>query len=228
MLQNIVALAPPGVAPFELGVLCEVFGIDRSDVGLPAFDFAVVSESAQPVETSVGFTISGLQGLERAAEADLVCVPASSSDREVSQAVIDLLRATVDRRGRVLSVCSGAFTLAAAGLLDGRPCTTHWYHVDELARRHPQARIICDVLYVDDDQVITSAGTAAGRCLSSPSCARNSGRLSKWHRPAHGRCHRTARADRHSSSTLRYLRRPPTLWHRCCCGSSNTSMRSTR
>lgn len=162
MLQNIVALAPPGVAPFELGVLCEVFGIDRSDVGLPAFDFAVVSESAQPVETSVGFTISGLQGLERAAEADLVCVPASSSDREVSQAVIDLLRATVDRGGRVLSVCSGAFTLAAAGLLDGRPCTTHWYHVDELAQRHPQARIICDVLYVDDDQVITSAGTAAG------------------------------------------------------------------
>jgi transcriptional regulator GlxA family with amidase domain len=162
MLQNVVALALPGVAPFELGVICEVFGIDRSEVGLPAFEFAVVSEGGRPVRSSAGFTVSPEHGLERAADADLVCVPASSSDRQVSPAVVELLRATVASGGRVLSVCSGAFTLAAAGLLDGRPCTTHWFHVDELSEKFPLAQVIPDVLYVDDGSVITSAGTAAG------------------------------------------------------------------
>jgi transcriptional regulator GlxA family with amidase domain len=162
VLQNIVALALPGLAPFELGVVCEVFGIDRSDVGLPGFDFAVVSEGGRPVRSSAGFLVSPEHGLERAVEADLVCVPASSSDHPVSPAVIDLLHGTVARGGRVLSVCSGAFTLAAAGLLDGRPCTTHWFHVDELSKRFPLANVIPDVLYVDDGSVITSAGTAAG------------------------------------------------------------------
>lgn len=162
MLQNVVALALPGVAPFELGVVCEVFGIDRSDVGLPAFDFAVVSEDGAPVQSSIGFTIAPTDGLERAAQADLVCVPASSTDRQVTPAVRELLQQTVARGGRVLSVCSGAFTLGDAGLLDGRPCTTHWFHVDELRDRFPMARVVPDVLYVDDDLVITSAGTAAG------------------------------------------------------------------
>jgi transcriptional regulator GlxA family with amidase domain len=161
MLQNIVAMAQPGVAPFELGVVCEVFGIDRSDVGLPDFDFAVISEGARPIRTSIGFEISGMQGLERAAEADLICVPASGG-QPASQAVIDVLRAAVARGSRVLSVCTGAFTLGEAGLLDGRPCTTHWFHVDELERRFPQAEVTCDVLYVDAGPVITSAGTAAG------------------------------------------------------------------
>jgi transcriptional regulator GlxA family with amidase domain len=162
MLQNVVALALPGVAPFELGVVCEVFGIDRSDVGLPAFDFAVVSEDGAPVQSSIGFTIAPTDGLERAARADLVCVPASSTDREVTPAIRELLQQTVARGGRVLSVCSGAFTLGAAGLLDDRPCTTHWFHVDELRQRFPKAHVVPDVLYVDDDLVITSAGTAAG------------------------------------------------------------------
>lgn len=162
MLQNVVALALPGVAPFELGVVCEVFGIDRSDVGLPRFDFDVVSEDAAPVQSSIGFTIGPSAGLDRAAEADLVCVPASLPELGVSPAIIDLLQQTVARGARVLSVCSGAFTLGAAGLLDGRPCTTHWFHTDELRERFPRAQVVPDVLYVDDDPVITSAGTAAG------------------------------------------------------------------
>jgi transcriptional regulator GlxA family with amidase domain len=162
MMQNVVALALPGIAPFELGVVCEVFGINRSDQGLPSFDFAVVSENALPVTTSVGFTISVEHDLDRAHVADLVCVPASPPDRQVSPAVIELLKSTVDRGGRVLSVCTGAFTLGAAGVLDDRPCTTHWFHAAELADRFPKARVECDVLYVDDDPVFTSAGTAAG------------------------------------------------------------------
>ena len=161
-MQNVVAIGLPGLAPFELGVICEVFGIDRSDVGLPSFDFAVVSEGARPVQTSVGFTVSVDHDLDRVAEADLVCVPASQTDRDVSPAVIKVLQETIERGGRVLSVCSGAFVLGAAGLLDGRPCTTHWFYVDELRRRFPLAKVVPDVLYVDDDPVITSAGTAAG------------------------------------------------------------------
>lgn len=161
MLQNIVALALPGVAPFELGVICEVFGIDRSDVGLPKFDFAVVAEGSDPIRTSIGFEIGGTEGLERAAEADLVCVPAAG-DIQASPAVLQLLRDAVDRGAKVLSVCTGAYILGQAGLLDGRPCTTHWFHVDELERRFPDAAITCDVLYVDAGSVITSAGTAAG------------------------------------------------------------------
>jgi transcriptional regulator GlxA family with amidase domain len=162
MLQNVAVLALPGVAPFELGVVCEVFGIDRSDVGLPAFDFAVVSEGALPVTSASGFTIAPEHGLERAAQADLVCVPAADTDRDVSPAVSELLHQTIARGGRIMSVCSGAFTLAAAGLLDDRPCTTHWFHVEEFQQRFPRARVIPDVLYVDDDPIITSAGSAAG------------------------------------------------------------------
>ena len=80
MMQNVVALALPGIAPFELGVVCEVFGINRSDQGLPSFDFAVVTEDAQPVTSSAGFTISVEHDLDRAYAADLVCVPASPPD----------------------------------------------------------------------------------------------------------------------------------------------------
>src|ERR1019366_6176805 len=76
--------------------------------------------------------------------------------------LLEALRAAVDRGARVLSICSGAFILGEAGLLDGRRCTTHWRHAAELARRFPQAKVDPDVLYVDDDPVITSAGTAAG------------------------------------------------------------------
>lgn len=162
MLKNVAVLALPGVAPFELGVVCEVFGIDRSASGLPVFDFAVVSEDAAPVRTSLGFLLSPEHGLERAAKADLVCVPASTTERDISEPVRDLLRETVDRGARLLSLCSGAFTLAAAGLLDDRPCTTHWYHVAEFRERFPRARAVSDVLYVDDDPIITSAGSAAG------------------------------------------------------------------
>jgi transcriptional regulator GlxA family with amidase domain len=162
MLQNVVALALPGVAPFELGVVCEVFGMDRSAQGLPTHDFAVVSEDAQPIESAGGFELVTRHGLDRAAAADLVCVPAAPRDADLSPAIIEMLQDTVARGSRVLSVCSGAFVLGAAGLLDGRPCTTHWFHADELAARFPLAKVECDVLYVDDDPVFTSAGTAAG------------------------------------------------------------------
>ncbi|MFE5111676.1 GlxA family transcriptional regulator [Streptomyces sp. NPDC056663] len=164
MLKNVAALLLDEVHPFELGVLCEVFGLDRSDEGLPVHDFAVVSAEGPVLRTHAGFTISTPHGLDRLEDADLVAVPAGSQfmDREYPEEVLDALRRAVDRGARVLSVCSGAYVLGAAGLLDGRRCTTHWRHAAELARRFPRAVVEPDVLYVDEGSVITSAGTAAG------------------------------------------------------------------
>jgi transcriptional regulator GlxA family with amidase domain len=169
MLKNVAVVVLNGFAPFELGVVCEVFGVDRTDDGLPAYDFAVVGGEPGPLRSSAGFTLQTAFGLERLAEADLVVMSAVSDERVdrsesmlFPQPLLDELRVTVARGGRVLSVCSGAFALGAAGLLDGRRCTTHWRHAKELARRHPAAMVNPAVLYVDEDPVITSAGTAAG------------------------------------------------------------------
>ncbi|OKJ77876.1 GlxA family transcriptional regulator [Streptomyces sp. CB02460] len=164
MLNNVAALMLDDVHPFELGVLCEVFGLDRSDEGLPVHDFAVVSGEGPQLRTHAGFTIHTPYGLDRLEEADLVAVPAGSrfGERAFPADVLTALRRAVERGARVLSVCSGAYLLGAAGLLDGRRCTTHWRHADDLARRFPEAAVEPDVLYVEDGPVTTSAGTAAG------------------------------------------------------------------
>ncbi|MFF9047969.1 GlxA family transcriptional regulator [Streptomyces parvulus] len=165
MLENVAAVLLDGVHPFELGVVCEVFGIDRSDEGLPVYDFAVVSAEGPSLRTHVGgLTVSTPYGLDRLEEADLITVPAGSDfvRREYPPALLDALRRAVDRGARVLSVCSGVFVLGAAGLLDGRRCAVHWHHAAELGRQYPRAAVEPDVLYVDEDPVITSAGTAAG------------------------------------------------------------------
>ena len=162
MLHNVVAVVYDGLAPFELGVLCEAWGVDRSDDGIANFDFAVCAPRPGRVSTTNGFCLDVEHGLDRADDADLVTVPAMALDRPVPAPVVEALRRAYDRGARLLSVCSGAFVLGQAGLLDDRDCTTHWRHADELARRFPQARVNPDVLYVDADPVITSAGSAAG------------------------------------------------------------------
>jgi transcriptional regulator GlxA family with amidase domain len=100
--------------------------------------------------------------LSRAAGADLVCVPAMPENGPVPEAVLDALRAAHDRGATIVSLCTGAFVLGEAGLLDGRSCTTHWRHSDDLATRFPLARVVPEVLYVEDGPILTSAGTAAG------------------------------------------------------------------
>ena len=161
VIRDVAVLVTDGVAPFELGVLCEVFGIDRSDDGLPVFDFAVCSPDGRPVSTSTGFGVVPQHGLERLASADLIAVPALPREA-VPESALQALRDVVARGGRVLSVCTGAFVLGDAGLLDGRRCTTHWRHSCELEDAFPDAKVDCDVLYVEDGPVLTSAGTAAG------------------------------------------------------------------
>jgi transcriptional regulator GlxA family with amidase domain len=178
VLRNVAVVLVNGFLPFEFGTICEVFGVDRTDDGLPSYDFAVVAGEPPPLRATLDFTISTARGLERLAAADLIALPAVGDDRlglHAGQALtgragspgfpetlLEALRRAVSRGAKVLSVCSGAFILGEAGLLDGRRCTTHWRHAAELARRYPEAKVDPDVLYVDDDPVITSAGTAAG------------------------------------------------------------------
>jgi transcriptional regulator GlxA family with amidase domain len=166
MLRNVAVVVLNGFSPFELGVVCEVFGVDRSDDGLPGYDFAVVAGERGPLRSDAGFTIHTAFGLDRLESADLVAVPACDNDRcragDFPAPLLAALRRVVERGGRVLSVCNGSFVLGAAGLLDGRRCTTHWRHARELAEMFPAAKVDPSVLYVDEGAVITSAGTAAG------------------------------------------------------------------
>ncbi len=160
-LTNVAVIAFDGVAPFELGILCEAFGIDRTEDGVPPIDFAVCAEDDRPLQTSMGFTMQAQHGLDRVAEADLVGIPAIK-EVEASPAVIAAIQAAYERGARLMSVCSGSFILGQAGLLDGRECTTHWMHTERLQAQFPLAKVIPEVLYVDAGQVVTGAGSAAG------------------------------------------------------------------
>lgn len=162
MIHDVAVLALEGSHAFEVGVFCEVFGIDRGEDGLPVYDFALVSAAAGAVPTRHGFEIRAPHGPERLSSADLVCVPAYDLRVRQPDRLAEELRTAVDRGACVLSICTGAFLLGEAGLLDGRRCTTHWRYTGELARRHPRAHVESDVLYVDENPIITGAGTAAG------------------------------------------------------------------
>ncbi len=161
MLKKVVALAIPGIAPFEFGVVCEVFGVDRTATGGPEFEFAIATAEPGAVRTNLGFDIVIENDLSVARDADLVAVPAHGTG-PTDERYLAVIRAAVDRGAWVLSVCSGAFALAEAGVLDGRSATTHWMYTDELARRYPGTNVDPDVLFVEDGTIVTSAGTAAG------------------------------------------------------------------
>jgi transcriptional regulator GlxA family with amidase domain len=160
-IRSVAIIAVPGVQPFELGVAWEGFGIDRTDDGVPSYECVVVSEK-KSVPTAAGYSLNVPHRLDHAAGADLVIVPAYEDRSASYDQVIGLLQDTVADGRKVMSVCSGAFLLGLAGLLDDRDCTTHWKHADELAAMFPEARVNPNVLFVCDGPVFTSAGTASG------------------------------------------------------------------
>jgi AraC family transcriptional regulator, transcriptional activator FtrA len=163
MLKRVAVAALDGVAPFELGVLCEVFGTDRTADGFPGYQFDLCSPGGAPVRTSSGFTLTPTADLAPLEQADLIAVPAHPMDRPIPPEVGAALRRGAERGAYVVSLCSGAFVLGEAGLLDGRRCTTHWRYAAELARRFPLAEVHpTNALYVEDGRILTSAGTAAG------------------------------------------------------------------
>jgi AraC family transcriptional regulator, transcriptional activator FtrA len=162
MLSTIAVLVLPPIAPFEFATITEVFGIDRTAEGLPPFELRVCGPVAgEPLGTTVGCEIVPAHGLDGLRGADLVAVSATRL-REYPEEVLDAVRDAAAAGSTILSVCSGSFVLGAAGLLDGRPCTAHWMNADEFRERYPRALLDPDVLFVDDGNIITSAGTAAG------------------------------------------------------------------
>ncbi len=162
MIRSVAVAVLDRVAPFELGVLCEVFGTDREADGFPRYDFALCSPDGQPVRTSTGFMIVPTADLAPLDEADLVAVPAHPLDSPTPPELGTALRRAIERGAYVMSVCSGAFVLGEAGLLDGRRCTTHWRYAGELAQRFPLAEVHPNALFIEDGPILTSAGTAAG------------------------------------------------------------------
>ena len=165
--RSIAVLGTQGLSAFELGVACEVFGTDRSDRGIPLWDFALCLPEPGPIRVRSGFTVDSPYGLDRVATADLVIVPNWPHLTErPPDAVLDALRAAVDRGSWVLGFCSGTFALAYAGLLDGRRATTHWNYAADFRALFPDVDLDRDVLYVAEGPVMTSAGTSAAIDLS--------------------------------------------------------------
>jgi len=160
--HRVVALAAPGVAPFELGVVVEVFGLDRPELDVTWwYDLRVAAEAPGPLPaTAGGFSFFVEHGLEALADADTIVVPGWHGDP--SAEVVSAVRAAHARGARLVSICSGVFLIAATGLLDGGEAATHWRYAARLADRHPAVRVNADVLYVDNGTVLTSAGSAAG------------------------------------------------------------------
>jgi transcriptional regulator GlxA family with amidase domain len=161
--HRVVTLVGPDVSMFELSVACEVFGLDRSYLVDPWYEHRVAAAVPGDHVSPEGVRIETPYGLAEVAGADTVVIPARLFAGDPPAEVVEALRGAHARGARMLSMCTGAFVLAAAGLLDGRPATTHWMWADELAERYPALRIDPKVLYVDGgDGVFTSAGTAAG------------------------------------------------------------------
>ena len=162
-LFRVAVIAFDGISPFHLSVPCLVFGEDRLHDGSPRFDTRVCAVAPGSLGTGAGFRIDVPDGLDAVGAADIVVVPSWHDDlRPAPPDLLDTLRAAHRRGATVVGLCLGAFVLAEAGLLDGRPATTHWHLAPAFAERYPKVRLDADVLYVDDGQVLTSAGTAAG------------------------------------------------------------------
>jgi len=163
-MKTVACVIDEGFAPFEFGVVCEVFGLDRRDDGIPGFDFHVVAPDPGAVRSKLGFSVNVDEDLSFAYIADLVifCPPLRESWAHIDPRLVDLARDVVARGAWTMSVCTGAFILAAAGVLDGRRATTHWMYARDLAAMYPLIDVDPDVLFVQDGRIITSAGTAAG------------------------------------------------------------------
>lgn len=160
--HRVVALLNQPQSPFELACAAEIFGADCPD--LPShYAFRVCAERRGPLRTTVGYSMLIDAGLEALRQADTVIVPGwQPPGSPVAPVVVDALQ-TAHRRGvRIVSICTGAFVLAQAGLLDGRRATTHWRHAAQLASTFPEVEVDADVLYIDHGDIATSAGTGAG------------------------------------------------------------------
>lgn len=159
----VAALVYDGFCMFEFACAAEVFGLPRPELGANWYRFETCSVGGRPVRGQFGLKVVPDGSLDRLVAADTIIIPGwSGVDVPVPAAIIRALRAAHARGARLLSICSGSFVLAAAGLLDGKTATTHWRYADALRQGYPRINVDPDVLYVDEGQILTSAGSAAG------------------------------------------------------------------
>ncbi|BBE77670.1 transcriptional regulator FtrA [Phytobacter sp. MRY16-398] len=159
----VVALAYDGLCTFEFGVAVEIFGLPRPELGENWYRFAVAAVDEGELRATGGIRIVTEGGVELLEQADTIIVPGwRGAQMPVPETLCQALRQAHQRGCRIMSICSGVFVLAAAGLLNGRKATTHWRYTDLLRQRYPAIEVLEDALYYDEGRVMTSAGSAAG------------------------------------------------------------------
>ncbi|MFT4077643.1 MAG: transcriptional regulator FtrA [Asticcacaulis sp.] len=160
--RQVALLAFDGMPLFEFSIAVEIFGLERPEMGPDWYRFTVASLEGQPARTTAGIRIDVNGNLQALDAADTLIIPGWPVDRPVPASLIAAVQTACKRGARVLSICSGVFVLAASGLLADRRATTHWKYTDQLKTAYPQIEVVPDVLYIDEGQVLTSAGSAAG------------------------------------------------------------------
>lgn len=163
--RHVVAVAVTDGAPiFELAVACEVFGIERRDLVDPWYEMRLCAAQPGNLRTAAGLRVDTPYGLDELVEADTIIVSAMPVEMRLSppEPLLEALKTAHAKGARIASICSGVYAVAATGLLDGRPATTHWMFAEDFATRFPAVKLDPDVLYVDDGEILTSAGTGAG------------------------------------------------------------------
>ncbi len=159
----VVAVAYDQLCTFEFGCVVEMFALQRPELGVPWYRFAVCSAERPTLRAAGGITVSAPHSLKILEQADTIIVPGwRDADEPPPRDLVRRIRAAYDRGARICSICSGVFVLAAAGILDGRTVTTHWRYAQRLQQRYPALRVAANALYVDEGQIVTSAGSAAG------------------------------------------------------------------
>lgn len=170
--ETIAVIAFNGISPFHLSVPCAVFGEDRTGASMPKIKLLVCAAERGVLHTTAGFSIEARYGLKALSRATIIIVPSWRDTAErPPRPLLDALRRASERGALIVGLCLGSYVLAAAGLLDGRAATTHWFWAEDLARRYPGIRVNPDVLYVDDGNIITSAGTAPRLIAACTFCA---------------------------------------------------------
>ena len=161
--HRVVALAYDRLCTFEFGCTVELFGLPRPELEVPWYDFAVCAAERGPIRAMGGIEVQVPHSLRMLDRADTIVIPGWRDANEAPpEALLRKLRAAYDRGARLCSICSGVFVLAAAGVLHGKRATTHWKYAQVLAARHPDIVVEPNALYIDEGQVLTSAGSAAG------------------------------------------------------------------
>lgn len=163
MPHHVAIFAYDGLCTFEFGCAVELFALERPELGVPWYSHAVCAEDTGPLRAAGGLSVQVAHGLAALDAADTIVIPGwRDPGAAPSPRLADALRRAHARGARLCSICSGAFVLAHAGLLDGKKATTHWRYLERLAREFPQVEVLQGVLYAEDGGIVTSAGSAAG------------------------------------------------------------------